>query len=114
MYEIKEQKLDNLMDNLDKVINKILDNTKIRLYTVKNSYVLNNPSILYKYSSQRLDHIISKLEVLNPLNTLNRGYAIVKKEDKVLSSIKDVKEDEVITIAFKDGNIESKIIKVGE
>lgn len=102
------------MDNLDKVINKILDNTKIRLYTVKNSYVLNNPSMLYKYSSQRLDHIISKLEVLNPLNTLNRGYAIVKKEDKVLSSIKDVKEDEVITIAFKDGNIESKIIKVGE
>ena len=86
----------------------------IRLYTVKNSYVLNNPSMLYKYSSQRLDHIISKLEVLNPLNTLNRGYAIVKKEDKVLSSIKDVKEDEVITIAFKDGNIESKIIKVGE
>ena len=114
MYEIKEQKLDNLMDNLDKVINKILDNTKVRLYTVKNSYVLNNPSMLYKYSSQRLDHIISKLEVLNPLNTLNRGYAIVKKEDKVLSSIKDVKEDEVITIAFKDGNIESKIIKVGE
>ena len=102
------------MDNLDKVINKILDNTKIRLYTVKNSYVLNNPSMLYKYSSQRLDHIISKLEVLNPLNTLNRGYAIVKKEDKVLSSIKDVKEDEVITIAFKDGNIESKIIKGGE
>ena len=48
--------------------------------------------MLYKYSSQRLDHIISKLEVLNPLNTLNRGYAIVKKkEDKVLSSIKDVK-----------------------
>ena len=90
MYEIKEQKLDNLMDNLDKVINKILDNTKIRLYTVKNSYVLNNPSILYKYSSQRLDHIISKLEVLNPLNTLNRGYAIVKKEDKVLYSIKVV------------------------
>ena len=114
MYEIKEQKLDNLMDNLDKVINKILDNTKIRLYTVKNSYVLNNPSMLYKYSSQRLDHIISKLEVLNPLNTLNRGYAIVKKEYKVLSSIKDVKEDEVITIALKDGNIESKIIKVGE
>ena len=114
MYEIKEQKLDNLMDNLDKAVNKILDNTKVRLYTVKNSYVLNNPSILYKYSSQRLDHIISKLEVLNPLNTLNRGYAIVKKEDKVLSSIKDVKEDEVITIAFKDGNIESKIIKVGE
>ena len=114
MYEIKEQKLDILIDNLNKSINKLLENNKIKLYTYSNSYVLNNPEILYKYSSQRLDHIISKLEVLNPLNTLNRGYAIVKKEDKVLSSIKDVKEDEVITIALKDGNIESKIIKVGE
>ena len=54
------------------------------------------------------------MEVLNPLNTLNRGYAIVKKDNKVLSSIKNINEGENITISLKDGNIESKIIKVGE
>ena len=82
MYEIKEQKLDILLDNLNRNINKILENNRIKLYTYSNSYILNNPEMLYKYSAQRLEHIISKLEVLNPLNTLNRGYAIIKKEDK--------------------------------
>jgi len=114
MYEIKEQKLDILMDNLDRVITKIIDNNRVRLFTCSNSYILNNPSMLYKYSEQKLSHIISKLEVLNPLNTLNRGYAIVKKDDKVLSSIKNINENDIITISLKDGNAISKIIKVGE
>lgn len=114
MYEVKEQKLDMLMDNLDRVINKIIDTNKIRLFTCSNSYILNNPNMLYKYSQQKLSHIISKLEVLNPLNTLNRGYAMVKKEDKVLSSIKNINENDEITVILKDGNISSKIIKVGE
>ena len=114
MYEIKEQKLDILMDNLDKAITKIVDNNNVRLFTCSNSYILNNPNMLYKYSEQKLSHIISKLEVLNPLNTLNRGYAVIKKEDKVISSIKNTKEEDIITITLKDGNISSKVIKVGE
>ena len=114
MYEIKEQKLDILIDNLNKAISKKIDNTKVRLYTCSNSYILNNPEMLYKYSSQRLEHMISKLEVLNPLNTLNRGYAIIKKDDKVLSSIKNIKKNDTLTIKLKDGEVTSKIIKVGE
>ena len=114
MYEIKEQKLDILIDNLNKSINKLLEDNKIKLYTYSNSYVLNNPEILYKYSSQKLDHLISKLEVLNPLNTLNRGYAIIKKDNKVLSSIKNINNDDIIKISLKDGEVSSKVIKVGE
>ena len=114
MYEIKEQKLDILIDNLDRVITKIIDNQRVRLFTYSNSYILNNPNMLYKYSDQKLSHIISKLDVLNPLNTLNRGYSMVKKDDKVISSIKNIKEEDIITISLKDGNVSSKIIKVGE
>lgn len=114
MYEIKEQKLDMLIDNLDKSINKVLEDNKVKLFTYTNSYILNNPEMLYKYSSQKLEHIISKLEVLNPLNTLNRGYAIIKKEDKVLSSSKNINIDDIIKISLKDGEISSKVIKVGE
>ena len=114
MYEIKEQKLDILIDNLDRVITKIIDNQRVRLFTYSNSYILNNPNMLYKYSDQKLSHIISKLDVLNPLNTLNRGYSMVKKDDKVISSIKNIKEEDIITISLKDGTVSSKIIKVGE
>ena len=114
MYEIKEQKLDMLIDNLDKSINKVLEDNKVKLFTYTNSYILNNPEMLYKYSSQKLEHIISKLEVLNPLNTLNRGYAIIKKDNKVLSSSKNINIDDIIKISLKDGEVSSKVIKVGE
>lgn len=114
MYEIKEQKLDILIDNLNKSINKIIDNNKIKLYTYSNSYILNNPDMLYKYSSQKLDHIISKLEVLNPLNTLNRGYAIINKDDKVISSINNINKEDIIKIKLKDGEVTSKVMEVGE
>lgn len=114
MYEIKEQKLDILIDNLNKAMCKEIDNTKVKLYTLSNSYILNNPNMLYKYSHQVLEHIISKLEVLNPLSTLNRGYAIIKKDDKVLSSVKDISKDDCVVITLSDGIATSKIIKVGE
>ena len=114
MYEVKEQKLDILIDILNKSILKLIDNTKIRIYTLKNSYVLNNPNILYKYKEQSLNHLISKLDVLNPLNTLSRGYSIIKKGNKVASSIKNIKKDDEIKITLKDGELTSKIIKVGE
>lgn len=91
IYEIKEQKLDNLIDKLNKEI-----------------------SINVNKNDDKLKYLISKIEVLNPLNTLNRGYSIVKKEDKVVSSIKDIKINEEITIYFKNGKAVSKVIKVGE
>ena len=114
MYEIKEQKLDILIDNLNKAMSKLMDNTKIKVFTLKNSYVLNNPSMLYKYKSDSLEHIISKLNLLNPLNTLSRGYSIIKKDSKVVSSIKKIKKDDEVKITLKDGEVTSKIIKVGE
>ena len=46
IYEIKEQKLDILLDNLNRNINKILENNRIKLYTYSNSYILNNPEML--------------------------------------------------------------------
>ena len=114
IYEVKEQKLDILIDNLNRAVSRVLENNKIKLYTIKNSYILNNPDILYKYSSQKLEHIISKLNVLNPLNTLSRGYTMTKKDGKIISSIKNVKRDDIIDIEFKDGRVTGKITKVGE
>ena len=112
MYEVKEQKLDFLIDNLNKEIKKVLDNNRIRLYKLVNSYVITNPDILYKFKNQKLEHIINKLEVLNPMNTLKRGYAIVKKDNKVISDIKNIKEEDTININVKNGIINAKVVEV--
>ena len=57
------------------------------MFKIESSFVLNNPSVLYKYKEQNLLNIISKLEVLNPLNTLKRGYSITKINNKVVEII---------------------------
>ena len=111
MYEVKEQKLDHLIDILNKQISNIIDMNKIRLFKNMNSYVLTNPSILYKFKEQALDGIISKLEVLNPMNTLSRGYAIVRRNNKVVN-ISKLKNDDVVNIDIKGGTIDAKVIEV--
>ena len=114
MYEILEQKLDNLIDKLNKEINIVIDNNKVRLFKSSNSYILTNPSMLYKFKEQTLLGLTEKLEVLNPISTLNRGYGIIKKDNLVVSSITNVKDNDDIVINLKDGNIYSKVVKVSE
>ena len=112
MYEIKEQNLDFLIDKLNKEMKTILDSVNIRLFKSVNSYVMTNPDILYKYKEQNLEHIINKLEVLNPMNTLKRGYAIIKKDEKVISDSQKVKKDDIINVALRDGKISAKVLEV--
>ena len=114
MYEILEQKLDNLIDKLNKEINIVIDNNKVRLFKSSNSYILSNPSMLYKFKEQALLSLTEKLEVLNPISTLNRGYGIIKKDNTVISSITNIKDNDDIVINLKDGNIYSKVVKVSE
>ena len=114
IYEVKEQKLDMLIDKLNININNIIEKNKVLLFKYKESYILNNPEMLYKFKSQHLDNIISKLQVLNPMNTLKRGYSITKLDNKVVSSIKNIKKDNLLTIKLKDGIIDTKVVKVSE
>lgn len=114
MYEIKEQNLDFLIDNLNKEIKKIIDNSKIRLYKITSSYVLTNPDIIYKFKVQNLEHIINKLDVLNPMNTIKRGYSIVRKDNKVISDIKKIKTDDIVNINIRNGIINAKVVEVND
>ena len=46
------------------------------------------------------------------MNTLKRGYGIVKKDNKVISNIKDIKKEDIIDISIKNGIINAKVIEV--
>ena len=70
--------------------------------------------MLYKYSSQKLDHIISKLEVLNPLNTLKRGYTLTYFDGNIVKDIKDIKVGNVIKTRFTNGTVESTVTNIME
>ena len=61
IYEVKEQKLDMLIDKININMKRILDNTKIRLYTSINSYILTNPSMIYLGRQELLKNYIIRI-----------------------------------------------------
>ena len=112
MYEIKEQKLDNIIDKLNNNINTIIQASKSRLEIIENSIIFKDPSILYDNKLKKTNHLIEKLEILNPLNALKRGYSIIKKDNKSITSVKALKKEDNISIDVKDGNVLAKVLEV--
>ena len=72
-------------------------------------------SLLNRISNNetRLEGERKRINALNPTGVLSRGYSIVKNKDgHVLSSIKDVKENELIYTTLSDGIITSTVKEV--
>ena len=51
----------------------------------------------------------SKLNLLNPLNILEKGYAIVYKADSVIDSVNNININDNISIKLYDGNIVAQV-----
>lgn len=109
------EKISNLIKgnlrNVSYYENKLSSN-RVNLTRYKDSLVnleihLRN-AIKYKYIQENniLMNLDKTLHLLNPENVLSRGYAIVwNKEEKVISSDKQVKDHERLHIQFKDSKI---------
>ena len=84
------------------------DNIEIEILGIKN------PEIIYKNKEKDLLRLIEKIELLNPMTILKRGYTVTYKDDKVIKSIKEIKIDDLIKINYHDGYVEAKIEKKGK
>ena len=114
LFLSKKNNFINLYKKLIKDMDIILSNERTRFFKLETSYVLENPKILYQFKAQHLDKLIEKLDVLNPLNTLKRGYSIVKSNDKVISDIKKIKKGSLISVELSNGYINALVEKVGK
>lgn len=114
MFENRKQSLDLMNTKLNELMLGKVDKMKNELEKIKKSYVLTNPKLLYKDNVVCLKNIIDKLELLNPLNILSRGYSITYMNDKALKSVKEVKKDDVLKIKLYDGMLETRVSKIEE
>lgn len=105
IYQNKIQLLDNINEKLNNAIKNNIKLYQNKLELFKKNYILNNSKVLYLEHKKELHHIISKLELLNPLNILDRGYNIAYKDNHVITGIKDIKKDDELKIKMKDGNL---------
>ncbi|MDU5999867.1 MAG: exodeoxyribonuclease VII large subunit, partial [Staphylococcus aureus] len=71
--------------------------------------LLNSKILSYKND---LKNKVENLNNLSPTNTMLRGYAIVNKKDEVITSTKDLTENDQLTLTMKDGLVDAKVTKV--
>ena len=114
MYDNKKQKLIMYSDKLNGLINNIIINKKNKLNILHNNHIIINPLTLYNDKIKYLDKLNEKLLVINPLNTLKRGYSVLYKDNSTINSIKKLKINDKIKIKLVDGLVNASIYKMEE
>lgn len=136
IYEVKEQKLSGLMDKMESFIRNRLEQASTRLQAVRDSYVLKNPLSFYEKDKEKIvlyrtklissmdaymsnknkvyELTLNKLDLLNPLGILKKGYSVVTKNEKIVKEYKDVQKGDHISIKLSLGVVDAKVEDVKE
>lgn len=68
-----------------------------------------------KQQVQHLTHLMDKLELMNPMNTLRRGYGMVRSNDnRVIATIQEVQAGDRIQVELQDGIIHAQAVALEE
>lgn len=134
LYDQQIQKRDELERQLNHLLNTKVEKSKHHLKLLQQSFNFKNlnqqitqeKQSIYQLHS-RLPKIMSnnitnlktvlknKLESLNnlsPTNTMLRGYAIVNKDNEVVTSTHKLNENDQISLTMKDGSVDATVKKV--
>ncbi|MCG2352047.1 exodeoxyribonuclease VII large subunit [Staphylococcus epidermidis] len=134
LYDQQIQKRDELERQLNHLLNTKVEKSKHHLKLLQQSFnfkdlnqqITQEKQSVYQLHS-RLSKIMSnnitnlktvlknKLESLNnlsPTNTMLRGYAIVNKDNEVVTSTHKLNENDQISLTMKDGSVDATVKKV--
>lgn len=87
--------------------------TKKREFLKRSSNSLNSSlEKVFKNSRDWLRYLDGKIKILDPVNTLRRGYSITLKGEKAVKSISDVNEGDLIKTVLYQGSIVSEVRRI--
>lgn len=111
----------------DNFIQSKIENLTLRLSNYKNHRLLSSPEVLINEKYMRLDIItknlisatekiignknlefsklVSQMKSLDPKKIMSRGYAFVKKQDKVIKSVDEIDSSDKLNLIIYDGEI---------
>jgi exodeoxyribonuclease VII large subunit len=123
--------LDAISDRADRALIRSAERARDRLDRVRKSKVLSDfssltadlsskvtdllrrASVVYEsnLSNKRLAFLtnVGKLEALNPLSVMTRGYSVAQKDGVSLSTVSDIEVGDVITVRLRDGRINATV-----
>ncbi|MDI9358193.1 MAG: exodeoxyribonuclease VII large subunit [Phycisphaerales bacterium] len=81
-----------------------VDNTQIQLQKALKTH--------QEKLQNQINHWGQIIQLADPMNIVEMGYAIVEKEGTIIKTIKEVNQNDEIDIQMKDGVIKSKVISL--
>ena len=110
IHERKVMDLDFIKGRLVSSSREMIHSNQMRLSKVKNSNVFRDPQSILDEKTNTLSRNIDKLKVLNPLLTIQRGYAVARSNGRVVSYAKDLNKDDEVELQFKDGKVNTRVL----
>lgn len=112
----KDMTIEMLSNKLRKEL--VLEPISKRYLEVENKMVKANDLLVHslELKDKKLQSLIEKAIILNPLNLMSKGYAIVYQNNRVITSVKNIKQDESLEVRMKDGSVTANIenVKISE
>ena len=90
--------------NKEFILGSFIENKELVLDKVSSSLCMLSESLLEK-KKNALASKITALSALDPLSVIGRGYSVVYKDEKPVSSAKDIEKNDKLVIKMKDGEI---------
>ena len=107
---LNAQKLDELEIRLFKQNKTLIDDNNEKL-KLSFSQLLTHSQNFIKVQQNELSNYGNSLNLLSPLNTLSRGYTMTQdNRGSIITSVKRIKLNEVISTKFHDGKVTSKVV----
>jgi len=111
-------RLNNENELLISTKRNILRSTKELMKEEKNE--INRMTISFQKDSQRfftnqleqLKNLEKIVQLVDPMNVVKRGYTITNVNGKLVRSVTELKEGDVLNTLTADGNVDSKILKI--
>ncbi|HBY65851.1 MAG TPA: hypothetical protein DEG42_05690, partial [Acholeplasmataceae bacterium] len=111
-FDFKKQKLEGLKNKLKR------PDEKIRGYQEKQNNLFlrleRNIQMVAQRKNYQFDLLRTSLQSLNPLLMMDKGYAVVSKNDHVVTSVRDIEITDQLSIRFKDGTVGAKVTEKKE
>lgn len=134
LYDVKIQKLDNLIERLQSSVTTYFEEKKQRFIQLKAHYILQNPVIIYESQLNKvkteqallqkniktillkkqndLAFIVQTLKLVNPLNILDKGYSLVKKDGHILKNSSNIKVEDQLQIRLSKGELNVEVKEI--
>ena len=111
--EFFDEKAASLLFLTERIVrgSKFLDFTeKQKIQTLKDRISIGINNYLDKKLAT-FNGTISSLSAMNPLNVLSRGYAAVSVGGKMVSSVNEIKENDILDILMSDGSVKTQVLE---